>query len=66
MIEQAMDAWHLGFEDEAVPIEQLEDDVLSPNELGRLGWLAEHPELECFELAHARQLVSPRSSPARA
>ena len=62
MNESAMNDWLIGLADEAEPIERPEDDILSPAELARLAHLAEHPELESFELAQARQPSRRRKS----
>lgn len=62
MNESAINAWHVGLADEAEPIEQPEDDVLSSAELARLAYIAEYPELENWDLAQARQSASPRAS----
>lgn len=35
--------------------EDEQEDVLDEEELAQLVYLAEHPELECFEVAHAEQ-----------
>ena len=42
MNESAMNTWLIGLADEAEPIERPEDDILSPAELARLAYLAEH------------------------